>query len=345
MRLTRLLAMLAIAGVANAQSATGPGSLIPAAGTGGGSTYPTLPPSPGSSDAFVLNGVTGVSSIEVQGLAHTYIGDVQMVLWDPDGVGHLIFLRPGYLNPGSFGNSGNFGGGTYTFVESGGGSLPSTSTPGVDPPAGTYNQTFDSGGVAWIDGDQGVLNTPMGSIAGPRGTWTLQFYDWAGGDTGSFIGWTMNYTTDDPGTPYCFGDSLCPCGNTGAFGNGCANGVNPDGAQLTGVGVADVTKDSLLLSGAGLQANQAGIFFQGTATSPLFLFDGLRCADGVVIRLATVVANATGDSDTRDLEGTISTIGMVSAGDLRHYQLWYRNPMASPCATGANTTNAYSIQW
>ena len=37
--------------------------------------------------------------------------------------------------------------------------------------------------------------------------------------------------------------------------------------------------------------------------------------------------------------------GNIAPGDTKHYQVWYRNPTASPCATEANTTNGISITW
>lgn len=188
-----LSASLALTASANAQfSVSGGGAAIGDAD--GGQVYPTtMPLNPGTSCVTVPANVTSITSIEVAGLNHTWSGDLQMTLADPNGVEHLVFLRPGFLNTSNFGNSGDFTG-DYTFVESGGAALPNSSAAGNIAP-GTYNQTFDSGGTTWSSGDNGINNTPLGSITGPQGDWCVKIYDWGGGDTGGFTGWTLNGTS------------------------------------------------------------------------------------------------------------------------------------------------------
>ena len=99
-----LLLTLGLAASASAQfSVSGSGSQIPNNGGTGGDNdaWPgTLPTSVAVSTVDVPGPLAGVTSIDVQGLTHTYVGDLQMTLRDPDGVEHLIFVRPG-LTPGS----------------------------------------------------------------------------------------------------------------------------------------------------------------------------------------------------------------------------------------------------
>ncbi len=41
----------------------------------------------------------------------------------------------------------------------------------------------------------------------------------------------------------------------------------------------------------------------------------------------------------------IAAAGGVSAGETKVYQLWYRNPTASPCGSGFNLTNGFAVSW
>ncbi|MCB9914794.1 MAG: hypothetical protein H6828_06540 [Planctomycetes bacterium] len=131
------------------------------------------------------------------------------------------------------------------------------------------------------------------------------------------------------GTAFCFGDGTgapCPCGNAGAAGEGCANSTGA-GAILTATGSASVSVANLQLHGAQLQPGQPGLYFQGLNAVNGGLGnvfgDGLRCAGGGVVRLQVTAASASGASQT---SVSVASTGGVVAGDVRRYQLWYRNP-------------------
>src|SRR5690606_15049861 len=67
------------------------------------------------------------------------------------------------------------------------------------------------------------------------------------------------------GTSYCSGDGtgvLCPCGNTGASGAGCAasSGI---GALLVGTGSASLASDSLVFTATDLLPAQPTLLFAG----------------------------------------------------------------------------------
>ncbi|HIG10084.1 MAG: hypothetical protein ABGY71_11855 [bacterium] len=154
----------------------------------------------------------------------------------------------------------------------------------------------------------------------------------------------------EPGTPFCFCTVVnAPCANGGAPGNGCANGSNPAGGNLTATGVATVGADSLVLSASGLAPGQPGLYFQGdnavNGGLGIVFGDGIRCAGGGVQRLGVAGADAGGTSSTAGFAVAISVQGGVIAGALKHYQLWYRGPVASPCGAFFNLTNGYSVQW
>jgi hypothetical protein len=150
------------------------------------------------------------------------------------------------------------------------------------------------------------------------------------------------------GTAYCFGDgsgTACPCGNTGAVGNGCANSVNAAGANLAATGSAVVAADTVVLNGTGMPATGTCLYFQGTAQLSTAFGDGLRCVGGTVIRLGTKT-NAGGASaypGPGDL--SVSVRGGVTAGQTRHYQTWYRNAAAFCTPSTFNLTNGLTIVW
>jgi hypothetical protein len=191
------------------------GGLIPASGTGGGTTFPTaFPPSPG---VFALNvpsipaGATHVTALVLNGLAHTWINDVQFVLTDPSGASHNVVCRPT--------GSCDFTGGTYTIVPpcTGGLSWPTTCTTTIPP--GTYDQFFGT----WPGGNLGVNNTVLDSIAAQTGNWTLTVYDWVGADAGSLASFDL-----------CFGTPVAPSAPVAAPTLATpANGANVFGPNVT----------------------------------------------------------------------------------------------------------------
>lgn len=200
--LAGLASVALLAGTASADIYNGAGGAIPGSGTGGGGSWTTaggatvLPTAPSNFSINIPTGVASVNSITFLGLSHTFIGDLHAVLVAPDGSAHNIFVRPGLFATSTFGNGGDFLGGDYTFIESGAANdLPVTSTLVVNPAPGTYNQTFAGSANAaaqWVDGNLGISNTPLSSISGNAGVWTLRIYDWAGGDTGSLQGWSID---------------------------------------------------------------------------------------------------------------------------------------------------------
>lgn len=329
---------------ANAQfSASGPGATIPASGSGGGGTWTTvLPPTPGTSSVTIPGPVSGVTSIDIDGLTHTWIGDLQVVLVDPNGVGHNIMLRPGVDFAGStVGNSGDFIQGNYSFVESGGLNLP-VDNVAADQFPGVYNQTFSTGVTVWPAGQLNINNTPMSMITGPAGIWSLTIYDWAGGDTGLFTGWTMNGSggAQNAGAAYCFGDGTganCPCSAFGATGEGCAT-TSGQGAVLVGAGNAEVGNDTFVLSVSGAPANKPGIFFQGANQLSAPAGDGILCSNA----LKRYAVNPTDASGAATQSGFSA---FASVGASLNYQYWFRDPANVCSGLGFNFSNGWTVAW
>ncbi|MFT7486776.1 MAG: hypothetical protein ACI9F9_002632 [Candidatus Paceibacteria bacterium] len=344
---------VAFSATANAQfTVSGGGSMIPNSGTGGdanvngdgGATWDSVQPGlEATATVAVPVGVTSIDSIEIDGLSHTWVGDLQLTLEDPAGVEHLIFVRPGFQNTSTFGTAGDFLGGTYTFVETGGASLP-TSSNGLDIPAGTYNQSFDTGGTVWNSGTNGINNTLMTGITGAAGTWTLHMYDWAGGDSGNFTAWTLNGNggggSSNTGASYCAGDGssvACPCGANGAAGAGCLT-TSGTGATLSASGDADVGADTWSIDVTGGPPNKPGIFFQGTNQITVAAGDGVLCSN----------SNLRYGVNSLDAMGNVTQAGFganAAMGQSLNYQYWFRDP-ANPCSgAGFNFTNAWAVTW
>ncbi len=339
-------------------------SLVPATGLGGG-TFPTgapggqgaMPSAPAVSTMTVNQEVGSITSVVIHNLLHTWAGDLQVTVTDPNLVQHNLFLRPGYNNPAgnSFGTPGNFTGGDYTFVVVGGSFLP-TLANGASIPSGSYNQTFDSGGYLWNSGDHGIVNTTLDNMGALAGDWTLKVYDWGVGDSGSFEGWTMNAlepgVTLEPGNGFCYGDGTggaCPCGANGNSGEGCANTSGLGGTSLVATGQAVLSADSVQFQIAGVPGAKAGLLLRalntvnGGAGNPVG--DGLICAVGQSIRSHVQVTAADGTTVFTNFNGQGFGAASFGAGVPTRYQYWYRDPSNTCSGSGYNFSNGWTMTW
>ena len=156
-------------------------------------------------------------------------------------------------------------------------------------------------------------------------------------------------TTGGSGSAFCSGDGSgtpCPCSNPGAPGHGCANGQDAAGAQVSACGSASVASGNLQLVTSGAVPGQVGLYFQGALAlnggNGVAFRDGLRCTGSPAVRLEVVTSDFSGGSQSSI---DLAAAGGVSAGDTRHYQLWYRDPQTSPCGTGSNLSNGYTVVW
>lgn len=153
-------------------------------------------------------------------------------------------------------------------------------------------------------------------------------------------------------TASCFGDGTsthCPCAS-GAAGRGCPNSTDANGALLSSVGNPIVHVDTFHLNGSNMPSVAPVVYFQGSvAATPVTVFgDGLLCAGGTVIRLATKF-NSGGASSFPDFfdTATVSQQGGILAGPAtRTYQGWYRDQAPTFCTgAGFNLTNALTVGW
>jgi hypothetical protein len=151
---------------------------------------------------------------------------------------------------------------------------------------------------------------------------------------------------------FCSGNgqgTACPCSNPGSEGAGCANSSG-QGASLFGSGSSSAALDTLTLHATSLLPQQPALLFQGQNAigggAGVTFGDGLRCAGGNLIRISVLTPNAQGEASypTAGSPG-IAARGGAQAGDVLRYQLWYRDPVGSPCGFGFNLSNGYEVSW
>jgi hypothetical protein len=151
---------------------------------------------------------------------------------------------------------------------------------------------------------------------------------------------------------FCAGDGTaapCPCGNVGASGAGCANGLALSG-RLSTSGNGIVGADTLLLSSAQTGTGVPLVFIQGSAGVNsglgLALGDGLWCAGGAIVRLGVKTSDGAGFARYPEaLNPAISVQGAVPAGATRYYQGWYRDALPFCTSATHNLTNGIAVAW
>ncbi len=165
-------------------------------------------------------------------------------------------------------------------------------------------------------------------------------------------------------TMYCFGDgtlpTACPCSAPdtvpsppAAPGHGCANSFDINGATLKAWG--NTSPDTVkFISKIGKGTAAFAFLLKGNATdnNGVASSDGIRCADGQLIRFGSHFAGTNGAPlGTWTYPNSAQTIS-VSAATLQapastsYYQLFYRNAAAGWCnPSGANLSAGMSIPW
>jgi Tol biopolymer transport system component len=158
---------------------------------------------------------------------------------------------------------------------------------------------------------------------------------------------------------FCAGtDNACPCGNGGEGAAGCESSAARGGALLRAFGRSSVSNDEVTLLAVGLPPATSALFFQGTLRenggAGAVFGDGLRCAGGTLVRLAsygvTAGTAAIGYSGGGGLgNGTttpIHTLGSLpTSGGTRTYQVWYRNSAVYCTPSTFNLSNGVEISW
>ena len=209
----------------------GPGGTFPGAGAVTGvwdNSLPTLPLT-ASLAVTVPAGATVLNSVKLNGLTHTFGGDVHVVLQDPSGASYNILVRSDATSPTGGGCPAAFNGnyeivdpinvGACTAIQPLG--CPTTAAPGI------YAQEFST----WTSGNAGLLNTPLESIPISSGLWNLYIYDWYPQlDNGTLTDWELCFGQPTP-PPAPGGGPALTCVTGGAGGTfplaGAVDGTYP----------------------------------------------------------------------------------------------------------------------
>lgn len=150
-----------------------------------------------------------------------------------------------------------------------------------------------------------------------------------------------------PGTTLCPGDGTlipCPCTNESALGagEGCRNSTGP-GAILYTTGTSSVALDDLTFHVAQARPLMPAMLVQGASLISIPFKDGVYCMGGPTRRVEVLILDAAGSGSTT---GSIVTGGLIPLiGGTRYYQMWYRDPVFSPCGTGSNFSQGVQIDW
>jgi hypothetical protein len=150
---------------------------------------------------------------------------------------------------------------------------------------------------------------------------------------------------------FCFGDgtgSACPCGNSGAAGHGCASSIFAAGAQLVLSGSPSTENDTAQLQITNVPPGVSLTIFQGTTADAGTVFgDGLRCATGTVIRIASRFSTPAGTLNyPQAVDPMLSVSGGIPLdGGQRTYQGWYRNAANFCTSSTFNLTNGLLVNW
>jgi hypothetical protein len=314
----------------------GPGGNIPAVGTGFTLGWPLGVP---ENEKFQSSATTQPPAdawqwtmLEIHGLNHTWVGDVQIVLQSPNsGPRYNILSRPGFVgnpNPDS-GNRGDFIAGTFQFVESGAQQVPHilSNQPESQIPPGTYVQDFGNPvGGTWPSGTSQIYNVPLSEIPVVPGTWRLFIYDWNTGDVGSCTGWTLHGLRSPQ--RYC---------TSGTTLQGCVPEISATANPSASSGPA------CTISVAGVPGQRSGILFYGIDNSgwgPSVWTVGSNsylCVKPPTQRTLLQTSNGT----TGGCDGSLAINWNVffaanpaalgtpwAAGDHAYVQGWFRDPGA-----------------
>ncbi len=206
----------------------------------------------------------------------------------------------------------------------------------------------------------------------PTGTFTVRFSPPNGSPLGSDFDYNVvisgntvrNGVLPQGHATFCYGDGSlptpCPCvppntvpNPSGAAGHGCANSFNPQGAKLRAGGTTAPDTISFAADVAGAYVG-FGFLVKGNAqaTSGIAAADGIRCADGQLIRFGAHNAGTNGAPNgswtypNAVQTNAVSTATIQSPGQSAYYQFFYRNTADSFCNSATtNWSNAVTVNW
>jgi hypothetical protein len=239
-----------------------------------------------------------------------------------------------YRNTDGAGGVANFSGTDWTVTQNASSITWACEAQGVNTNANalrwgtTYNFRFDA-------------NVPPTGGVATIGLWK----------SGAPANATMSVDVPSGGfTNFCLGDGTsvaCPCANSGAAGSGCANSSFGVGGHLNPSGTAGASAgtDSLVLTATNITG--PALFVQANGLGGTISFgDGQLCASVGIIRLGVVFPSGSTASYPGGLTpNPIHTAGFTNNGDVRHYQVWYRDAAVFCTLATNNLTQGVTLTW
>jgi hypothetical protein len=159
---------------------------------------------------------------------------------------------------------------------------------------------------------------------------------------------------------FCFpsisGAIACPCGNNGLAGQGCNNSANTGGAYLYSTGTPSLSSDTLVFHQSNEISSALSIVLQGNSpvAAGVVFGDGVRCVGGTLKRLYSHNATSGVVFAPLNTEPPVHTRSAalgdtIAAGDMRYYQVYYRDPNLAFCPSPQGNTwnvgNGLIVTW
>jgi hypothetical protein len=182
--------------------------------------------------------------------------------------------------------------------------------------------------VASLPGLQNIGMTVVNAAPTPK-DYTIETWVWANQD---YLWFDLQYNLIVEITTASTGVSYCP---------GAPNSVG-SGGTLAVSGTNSVTANNLVFSAAQMPANGFALLANGTGQANAPFGDGTLCITGSLQRLYVVPVSASGACNVALDIPNLPPSAAVAAGDLRYFQLYYRDA-AGPLGSGFNLTNAMAV--
>ncbi len=327
-------------GAPDACIAGGPGGAWPAPGAADGG-WPSVLPTGALTSTLSVNvpaGAARISAVKLNGFAHPWSGDNQVVLETPSGARINLFQQV----DGAFGaGCGSPFVGDYVFVDvnaasgSCGVAASDFACVGGAIAPGVYRQFFG----AWPSGAAGIDNTALSALPLASGVYTLRIYDWfVGADSGSLASWELCFDASTPPLAYCTG---------GTTTNGCAASIDASGQPSASFATPCV------LSVTNVEGGKSGLVFYGVSGSQAVPWNNvsLLCVKTPVQRTTGQFSGGTPgacdgqftlDWNAYQTQNPLSLGNPFGPGAKVWAQAWFRDP---PAQGTTNLSNAVELTY
>lgn len=258
------------------------------------------------------------------------------------GYAEYSFDTPVQRFGGMFGNNVNVDDGIAVFFDASGNQLASLT---IHAPA---NCTWNWNG--WDAGSGPRIKRVQVWGLSPQGNGGYLMMDSMQCDIGPGSGITELCLPGQGGT------AICPCSNPPAGGShACNNSSLTGGAVLSATGSASLGGDTLVFTTTNERPTATSVLLQGNSVNAtgLVFGQGIRCVTGTLKRLYVKTASggaitAPGSGDPSVSSSSAALGDTITAGTLRWYSVYYRDPIVlggCPAASLFNITQTLQVNW